>query len=365
MSVEGIENVGTEGTTGGASTGDGGSPVGGSGKVDSGMPGSMPVIGKPEGPVSTREIFDKITADKEKSAASKTPATGKGEPPTPAAAYSPNFKYKVLKEEKELPDWAKPFITTPEMEKNFRDAFERADGLEPIKQHRDVLVQENTAMRQEWAPIVQDAQRIVSHLQKGDFQTFKEELKIDDDVILKDAMRILKLRENPQQKAFEENQRRLTRENEQLRGQVSGISEESRNLAVQQRTYELNTALASSEVSQAVSAYESAVGKPGEFRNFCIQLGQSYMAQGIDAPAEKVVQEALARITWGGQKPATPSAVIPGNGATATADMAPVGETTTPAAKPPVLPNLKGRGTSPAKKVFKSTDELRKHARSL
>src|SRR3954468_23579172 len=54
------------------------------------------------------------------------PPAGETENPTPREKnapppYEPNFKYKVLKEEKEIPEWARPLVTTPEMEKSVRE----------------------------------------------------------------------------------------------------------------------------------------------------------------------------------------------------------------------------------------------------
>jgi hypothetical protein len=105
------------------------------------------------------------------------------------------------------------------------------------------------------------------------------------------------------------------------------------------------------------------VGKPGAFRTEVIKRGKMYAAMEQDAPVEQVVSEVLQLIGWQGQSTQAQPNVQNGAGAAA----APAAGAGTPAAgqAKPTLPNVRGKGTSPAQKVFKSTEELRKHARQM
>lgn len=276
--------------------------------------------------------------------------------------FTPNFKYKVLKEEKELPEWARPFVTSADLEKQFKDTFERADGIEAVKQHRDSLVQENTAMREEWAPVVQNTRAAMEFARKGDLDSFFEIAGIPEVAVLKYALHRLQLRENPAALQQHEQQRQQQLENLRLQQELEQTSAGYQNLAVQTREIQLDTHLSRPENLSAVQAFDARVGKPGAFKAEVIRRGQAYAAQGFDAPVEQLTTEILNLIGWQGQNP-PPVSGQNGLGATAPA----AGTEPPPAAtgKPPTLPHLRGRGTSPVKKAAKSTDELRELARQM
>jgi hypothetical protein len=50
--------------------------------------------------------------------------------------WTPNLKYKVLDQEKEIPEWARG-VMTKENEAEIRGIFEKADGLEHVKAQRE------------------------------------------------------------------------------------------------------------------------------------------------------------------------------------------------------------------------------------
>lgn len=290
-------------------------------------------------------------------AAAGAAAAGDGAP----KPYQPNFKYKVLKEERELPEWARPFVTSTDLEKQFRDTFERADGIEAVKQHRDSLVAENQTMRSEWQPVVQSTQTAMGHLQRGDLDSFFEFVGIPEVNILKYALHRLQLRENPAALQQHEQHRQLQLQNAQLQEQLQQANSGYQNVAVQTREIQLETHLARPEILSVVQAFDARVGKPGAFRAEVIRRGQAYAMQEIDAPVDQLVGEILQLIGWQGQNP--PSASVQnGQGATAPAAGA---EPPAAGGKPPVLPHLKGRGTSPVKKHVKSTAEMRELGRQL
>jgi hypothetical protein len=281
--------------------------------------------------------------------------------------YTPNFKYKVTtpqggvgtKLEKEIPEWARPFITSADVEKNVRELFEKSEGIEAVKQHRDVLTQENEQMRNEWGPLVQNAQTVVGHLQRGDLDSFFEALNIPEQAVLKYALYRLQLRDNPQQLQAHEQMRQLQNQNMQLQQQVQTFSGSYENLAVQQRSMQLDSQIGRPETLQVAQAFDTRVGKPGSFRTECIRRGQMYAAQGQDVAVEQVVSEVVQLLGWQGQN-AQAQQVQNGAGAAAAE-----GAGGTAQAEPkPTFPSIRGKGTSPAKKAITSTAQLRELARS-
>jgi hypothetical protein len=280
-----------------------------------------------------------------------------------AAAYKANLKYKVLKEEKDFPEWARPFVTSADLEKQFRDTFERADGLASVKEHRDVLVSENEAMREQWLPVVQATQTAMGHLKKGDLDSFFESVGITEANVLRYALHRLQLRENPAALQQHEQQRQLQLQNQQLQEQLQQAQSGYQNVAVQTREFQLETHLQRPENLSAVQAFDARVGKPGAFRAEVIRRGQAYAMQGIDAPVEQCVGEILQIIGWQGQTPQVPAAGQNGQGAAAGAGASENAQI--PQSQKPVLPHLKGKSASPVKKAPKSTAELRELGRQL
>ncbi len=341
--VGGASNAATSGDTGGsgASTGAGG--AGASGTEGAGNAGGAGQAAAP----------DQAAAG----------AAGEGDVGKQPPAYAPNFKYKVLKEEKEIPEWARPFVTSADVEKNVRELFEKADGIEAVKTHRDQLVQENETMRTEWAPVIQNVQTVVGHLQRGDMDSFFEALNIPEAAVLKYALYRLQLKENPQQLAAHEQMRQMQLHNLQLQQQLEQSNSGYTNIAVQTREIQLDTHLGRPEILTAVQSFDQRVGKPGAFRTEVIKRGKMYAAMEQDAPVEQVVSEVLQLIGWQGQNTQAQPNVQNGAGGAA----APAAGAGTPVAgqAKPTLPNVRGKGTSPAQKVFRSTDEIRKHARQL
>lgn len=262
-----------------------------------------------------------------------------------------------MREEKDFPDWAKPFVTSEDLEKNFRDVLERADGLADVKQHRDTLVSENTQMREQWAPFVRDAQEALGHAKRGDLKSFFEKVGIDDTAVLKHALAIMEARENPAAAAESERMRQVQLENQRLQQQLTQTNSGYEQFQVQTRTMQLDSTLARTDTLAAVTAFDARVGKPGSFRAEVIRRGQAYAAMGQDPTVEQVVGEMLQLIGWqGGETPAPAQEVGAAGG-----DGADGAETPPASAQgKPVLPNLKGKGGSPVKKLPRSTDDIRK-----
>lgn len=282
------------------------------------------------------------------------------------AAYTPNFKYKVLKEEREIPEWARGIVKSADVEKQVRDLFERADGLESVKQHRDVLVQENQVFREQVLPFYQEAQQALNFARQGDLDSFFNTVGIPEVAILKYALHRLQLRDKPEALAAHNEMVGLRQQNLTLQQQVELAQQQARQVATAQKETELQTTLGRPEILSAVQAFDARMGKPGAFRAEVIRRAQMmHAATGQDPTAEQAVGEMLRLIGWnGGETPAAQAAQPPAQNGAVNAGAVAGGTAQAPGAgAKPTLPNIRGRGTSPAKSVPKSVDELRKLAR--
>lgn len=286
------------------------------------------------------------------------PIEGAEQTPEPAT-YTPNFKYKVLKDEKEIPEWARALVTDAEKEKQVRELFEKSEGLEVVKEHRTILENENKAMREHWGPQVQVMQEVSGYLQKKDYDSFFEACNVPEVEILKYALKRLQLRENPAELAAYNEQRELQKQNLTWQQKYDNLLESHTGTVVQQRERELESHLSRPEILSVVQAFDARVGRPGAFRAEVINRGKLYAQMNQDVPVEQAVQEILTLV--GASLGTNQSPGIQGATTAAQTGMPSGGETPRP--RPPVLPNIKGKGTSPAKKAVRSVADLRKLAK--
>ena len=342
-----VENEGTSEVTG-TSTGSE-STAADSGAQSGGSSAETPPAPKPTG-------LERVAAAK----AAKETVTDPGDgtqgvvPPVVPPSYVPNLKYKVMREEKEFPAWAKEFLKDPETEKNVRELFEKAGGLDDVKQHRDRIENENKQIKEQWGPVINDVQKASQYVRQKDLDSFFELVGIPEADVLRYALHRIQLRENPEALQTHEQMRSLQLRNQELEAQYNQTNQSYQETAVQARERELAFEMARPEILANVQAFEARMGTPGAFRSEVIRRGQAYMAAGQDISVEQAVREVL-HLAGLSTTPASTQVAPPA--------APPVVEPTiTPAAPKATLPNIRGKGTSPTKLVPKSTDELRKLA---
>lgn len=282
------------------------------------------------------------------------PATGE---PKVKPAYTPNFKFKVLDQEKEIDEWLKPVIKDADTEKKIRDLYERAHGLDHVKGERQRLREQSQTQSAEIQRHAQVVQGVNQMLAKKDYDSlFENVLKIPEDDILFQAKKILDRRNLPPEqkealeKAKQESLRAQTYEeqNQQLRQSYEQV-------AVSARTQELDWTLQRPDVSQLVAAYDARAGAPGAFKQAVIERGQYHAyASGKDITPEQAVEEVLKFM--GGRQNLIP-VEAPQVGIPSASQVS--------QEKKPVITNIQGRGTSPAKKMIRSIDDLKKRAKEL
>lgn len=271
--------------------------------------------------------------------------------------YTPNFKFKVLDKEQEIDEWLRPVIKDAETEKKVKELYEKAYGLDYVKKDRQSLREQYQTTAQE----VQHHRNVVNNvnemLAKKDYDNlFGNVLKIPEDDILRQAQKILQLREMPpeQRQAYESHLQAKQRLSE-LESQNQYLSQTYEQTAVHARTQELDWTLQRPEFSAVASQYDARLGE-GAFRQAVIERGKYHaLANGQDISPEQAVQEVLRFL--GGPQAFQPSPQAPGVMQQSPQPVAPQ--------RPPVITNIQGRGTSPAKKVVKSLDDLKKRAKEL
>jgi hypothetical protein len=274
-------------------------------------------------------------------------------------AYTPNFKFKAADKEQEFDDFVRNAVKTPEQEKKLRELYEKAYGLDHVKSEREKYRNDYKTINEQHSALNKGLDQLSSMLRNKDYHGFMEALKIPEQDILQYALSRVQYKEMPpeqrqqldQQYQAQQRLAYLEQANQEL---VSGYQSQM----VQQRTSELDGYIGRPEVSQVASAFDARVGRQGAFRDEVIRRGQYYasLPESQDITVEQAVQEIMNLV--GNISPqATP--------ASAQAQVDGMQTAHEQQQSKPVIPNIKGRGTSPAKKVVRSMDDLRNIAKSF
>ena len=303
------------------------------------------------------------------SAASGAPATG-GDPnaaaPAPSAVkagdpgvpqtppYQPNYKFKVLDKELEFDEFVKGAIKDADIEKKVRDLYERAHGLDSVKQDRQTLRSELSQAKEKIATTDQALETLGDFVRKGDFDSFFENLQIPKQSILQYALELVQREQwSPQQRAQWEASRQAQQQAMHYQTENQQLEARQQQLMVQQKEFELSTVMSKPDITQVAQAYDAGMRQPGAFRQYVIRMGQLLEAQGQDVSADQAVQEAVRHLrAVNPQLGASGATAMPGQGAPAVVQ---------PNQKP-VIPNVQGRGASPVRSTVRNLNDLKKLA---
>jgi hypothetical protein len=275
-------------------------------------------------------------------------------------AFAPNYKFKVLDKEHEIDPLFQTLIKDVDTEKKIKELHEKAYGLDSVKVDRQLLKEK---IEKHYAPLEQQFQgmtksiaQIDKMIENNDFDNFFASLQIPEQTILQWAVKKAQLMSlTPEEQQAYNQQVQEKNQLYQLQQQNADFQEQLFTQQVQARTAQLSQELSKPEVLNVVNAFDARAGMPGAFKNEIIKRGQFYAHQGIDAPVDQVVKEVLmlaghaAPQANGIQQTVDNGA---GNGGQAPQQLI-------PPQKPPVIPNVGGQGTSPAKRVVRSLDDIR------
>jgi hypothetical protein len=280
--------------------------------------------------------------------------------------FTPNYKFKVLDKEHEIDPLFQTLIKDPDTEKKIKELHEKAFGLDSVKVDRQLLkekIEKHYApLEQQLTGMTKQIAQIDHMIENNDFDNFFKSLQIPEQTILEWAVKKAQLMDlTPQEQAAYNQQVQERNQLYNLQQQNADFQEQIFTQQVQARTAQLSQELSKPEVLNVVSAYDSRAGMPGAFKAEVIKRGQFYAHQGVDAPVDQVVKELLMLVG-----PQAPQA----NGIQQTVDNnAGIGgqasQQQNPIQKPHVIPNVGAQGTSPAKRVVRSLDEIRALAKNI
>ena len=270
------------------------------------------------------------------STGTETPTEG-SEGTSEAGDYTPNFKFKYFSGEKgdveaEIDDAIKPLIKTAADEKKYRELYEKANGLDYVRDSRDALKQNFSETQQAYETQSTALRTLGTFVQNKDYDSFFEALKIPKNDVLNYALQLVQLEKmDPQQRAQFDAQRQEQQRMMALQMQNSELTQQFQNMAVQGRENELAGTLQNPQISGMISDFDQRAGRPGAFRDLVVQKGQHhFFSSGIDVPVGQVVNEVIQLL-----------GLRPQQGAQSAPQAAASGASKGSAGKP-VFPNVQG-----------------------
>lgn len=271
------------------------------------------------------------------------------------AAYQPNFKYHVLKKEKEIPEKYRALIKNEADEKELRELFESSDGLkEHFKPKYDQMERSFGLMQGDFSTLLGQVQDIRESYQRGDLDDFFKKMNVSDEKILQWAVNKFQYRElPPEQRAAIDQQTANQRAYYETQRQNQNLSSQLQGQIVQARQSVLNSELARPEVKSMVDAFDQRAGKPGAFVQQVYERGQLAWANSkgrVDLSPSQAIEQVVNLF---GLKNLAQARATPG-----TAPQASGGNK----GKSDTLPNIGGgRAASPVKKKVQSIEDIKKY----
>lgn len=286
--------------------------------------------------------------------AAKNVVDAKNQPPVTEKKWEPNYKFKVLKEEKELDEKYRKWINDADSEKSVKEVVSKSMAFDWMKERHQELREQHQGTQAQLEMWHKDIQELQAANQRGDFETIFNTLGIPQEKVLQWVADKLRYNDmSAEQRAVYDARVRAEREAHQFRTENEHLQAQLHQEAIQARSFMLDATLEQTGVKDFVQQFDSRMGKPGAFREAVVNHGKmAYLTRGEDLSPSQAIQEVMGQYK-GFLQPAAPT-VMP-QPATP-----PVAAPAQPQNKPPIIPNVQGKsGASPAKQKPKSIQDLK------
>jgi len=302
-----------------------------------------------DGDEGTSPFLETATPEPEKKEEPDAPAepTEAPEPEGDPAPYTPSsLKVKSFGKEYEIDSAFRPFIKDEKTEKQVRELYEKAYGMEEYKR-RDS--EKDQMIREQYEPLVQSIQKIGQAYQANDMDAVFSLMKIPEVKILEWVAQKIQMSElPPEQKAVYSERQKAKLEAASLREANDLLVTERNSYAASQRSFELSQGLAKPEVKEFVDTWDSMYGA-GAFERQVKEIGLSeFQRLNVDLSAEEAIKKAIEKV-----QPVVSRLKVAAPSAPASAGL------------PKVIPNLTGKSGSPAKQAVRTLDDIKRLAASM
>jgi hypothetical protein len=319
--------------------------------VVSGGEGSSGSSGGDGGGSSTPAASTSSAGGEAQTSSSGSGSVAKEAPAAEALAYTPNYKLKVMDQDKEIPESFRSLMKDAKSEEEVRKVFEKAYGLEFAKPKHEATQQSFTQLQSQHNQVLGSIQELKEFYNKGDLDSFFERLAIPPQRILQYALEKVNYSElPPEQRAMIDARRTAELQARNVQRENVGLQRQHQELQVQTRTMQLNSALADVDTKTLADTFDQRVGQPGAFRREVINRGRlaAFESQGrVDLSPEQAIEQVvkmygLKNAAQQGGPSATP-------------------QTSGGQPRAATIPNVgAGKSSAPIKQKPKSIDDLKK-----
>jgi hypothetical protein len=279
-----------------------------------------------------------------------------------AQAFKPNVKFKANEKEMEIPKEYHSLMKDAASEKAVKELFEKAYGLDSVKQklvntrqEREQLLQETQGYKQ----AIGKARNIYqSAVQTGNWHKmddFFKSLGVSPDHVMSYAIEKAKLHEmEPNQRKLIEAKLQAERDYESEQESRMGFQEQIQKQAQELKRVQFETFMSRQDVQSFEQKLDSAFSKPGLFRQEIIAAGeQAWFSEGRDIPVDEAIKRVIGKYGLTAQMPSNATQVAP--------TQVPSGKKVIQKAAS-TIPNVSGsNGSSPlSSQKPKSLDDIKK-----
>jgi len=261
---------------------------------------------------SSSEVAEEVVEQKEpESESSGESVDAEAAPAVDASAYKPNVKFKANEKEMEIPKEYHSLLKSPESEKAVKELFEKAYGLDSVKEklantrlERDRTLQEANGLK---TAIGKARNTYQSAVQSGNWHKmddFFKTLGVSQDHVMAYAIEKAKLHEmEPNQRQLIESRLQAERDFEYEQESRQSLQAQVDSQASQMKRFELESTLSRQDVTGFSQQLESAFNRPGLFRQEVIAAGEAaWNNEGKNIPVVEAVQRVIAKYGLTAQK---------------------------------------------------------------
>ena len=274
-----------------------------------------------------------------------------------APAFTPNLKFRAINKDHEMPEFLKSAIKDPETEKQLREIFEKAYGLDAVKPKFEETRQKFEELNQQHGEVIRDVHELKEHYNRGDFDSFFTKLNIPQEKVFQWVLDKVQYNQlPPDQRQVLDSRKQAEYRNWELEKQNQSMQQEYEKRVVEATQTALMAELERPDIKSLSQAYDSRPGgKPGDFLSRVVERGEyAWYSKKVALAPRDAVQEAAELYAY---------AFKPQAGANQNGAVTPNGAQNQK--KVPVIPNINGRPHSPMKAKPKTLDDIRSAYKAL
>lgn len=226
--------------------------------------------------VSTNAVPDAPTVGEADKSVASMGADGLG---STTPTYAPNYKLNVMGKEVEVPEQFRSLMKDATSEKEIREVFEKAYGLDYAKPKHEATKTELESIRAEYEPIKKDLEVLSKFLENQDIGGFLQSFGLTDEQIIKYSMERLEYHQLPPEKQQQINQQRAqSMQYYRTQQELDGMKAQKAQTELQATVQELQSSAASPHIQPIAQSFNARAGQPDAFEKAVIAHAQNHFA---------------------------------------------------------------------------------------